>query len=141
MLPAASAGAKPQAAIGIGKFQGTMMPDDAERLVEGDVDAAGDRDLPAEHPLGRAGVVVQAVADVARLPARVAPGVAGVAHLQLGELLDVVVDDARRSGAAAAARSPGARWRQVWKASWAASIAASASASLARCTRDSEVYA
>ncbi len=26
MLPAASAGAKPQPAIGIGKFQGTMMP-------------------------------------------------------------------------------------------------------------------
>ena len=26
VLPAASAGAKPQAAIGIGKFQGTMMP-------------------------------------------------------------------------------------------------------------------
>ena len=26
MLPAARAGAKPQPAIGIGKFQGTMMP-------------------------------------------------------------------------------------------------------------------
>ena len=26
MLPAASAGAKPQPAIGIGKFHGTMMP-------------------------------------------------------------------------------------------------------------------
>ena len=26
MLPAASAGAKPQAAIGIGKFHGTMTP-------------------------------------------------------------------------------------------------------------------
>ncbi|GAA5119343.1 hypothetical protein GCM10023339_32980 [Alloalcanivorax gelatiniphagus] len=26
MLPAARAGAKPHAAIGIGKFQGTMMP-------------------------------------------------------------------------------------------------------------------
>ena len=51
VLPAASAGAKPQPAIGIGKFQGTMIADHAERLVEGDVDAAGDRDLPAEQPL------------------------------------------------------------------------------------------
>ena len=34
--------------------------DDAERLVEGDVDAAGDRDLPAEQPLGRRRVVVRA---------------------------------------------------------------------------------
>ena len=40
-------------------------------------------------------VVVQAVADVAGLPGRVAPGVPGVADLELGELLDVLVDDGR----------------------------------------------
>ena len=44
--------------------------DDAERLVEGDVEPAGDRDLLADQPLGRAGVVVQDVADVPGLPAR-----------------------------------------------------------------------
>ena len=83
--------------------------DHAERLVERHVDAAGHRDLPAEQPLGRAGVVVEAVADVAGLPARVAPGVAGVAHLELGELLEVGVDHGGEPRAAAAARSPGAR--------------------------------
>ncbi len=81
-------------------------PDHAERLVEGQVDAAGDRDLPAEHPLRRRRVVVEAVADVAGLPARVAPGVSGVADLELGQLLDVVVDD---RGEPAQERGPVAR--------------------------------
>ena len=58
--------------------------DHAERLAERDVDAAGDRDLPAEEPLGRRGVVVEAVADVAGLPAGVADGVAGVARPRAG---------------------------------------------------------
>jgi hypothetical protein len=66
--------------------------DDPERLVERDVDAAGDRDLVAGHALGGRRVVVQDVADVARLPRGVAPGVAGVADLQLGQLIDVLVD-------------------------------------------------
>ena len=61
--------------------------DHAERLVEGDVQAAGHRDLPAGQPLRRARVVVEHVADVARLPAGVADGVPGVAHLQRGQLL------------------------------------------------------
>ena len=109
--------------------------DDAERLVEGDVDAAGHRDLPAEQPLGRAGVVVEAVADVARLPARVAPGVAGVAHLELGELLDVRVDD---GGEAAQQRRALARARsalQAGKAACARSIAASVSRDATRGAR------
>ena len=76
--------------------------DHAERLVEGHVEAAGHRDLPAEHPLRGGRVVVQAVPDVAGLPGRVAPGVARVADLELGELLDVVVDDGRE-----AAQQPG----------------------------------
>ena len=67
--------------------------DDAQRLVEGQVGAAGNRDLAPEQPLGGTGVVVQAVAHIACLPPRVAPRVAGVAHLELGELLDVRVDD------------------------------------------------
>ena len=60
--------------------------------MEGDVDAAGDRDLPAEQALRRGAVVGQHVADVAGLPARVADGVAGVGHLELGQLLEVRVD-------------------------------------------------
>ena len=113
MLPAASAGAKPQPAIGIGKFHGTMIADDAERLLERDVDAAGDRDLPAEQPLGRGRVVGQHVADVAGLPAGVADGVAGVGHLELGQLLEVGVDLARRTGAAAGRGRPGLTARQA----------------------------
>ena len=65
--------------------------DHAERLVEGHVDAAGHRDLPPGQPLRRAGVVVEHVADVAGLPAGVADGVPGVAHLQLGQLVEVLV--------------------------------------------------
>jgi hypothetical protein len=61
--------------------------------VEGDVDAARHRDLPAEQPLGRGGVVGEDVADVPRLPAGVADGVPGVADLEGGELVDVLVDD------------------------------------------------
>ena len=66
--------------------------DHADGLGEGDVDAAGDRDLAAEQPFRRRGVIVQDVADVARLPARVADRVAGAADLEPGELLDVPVD-------------------------------------------------
>jgi hypothetical protein len=59
--------------------------------VEGDVHPALDRDLPAEQALGRGGVVVQAVTDVARLPAGVADRVARVVDLEPRELLDVGV--------------------------------------------------
>ena len=61
--------------------------------MEGDVDPTRDRDLTAEEALGCSGVVVQAVAHVARLPAGVADRVAGVGDLELGQLLDVRVDD------------------------------------------------
>ena len=61
--------------------------------MERDVETAGDRDLRAEQALRRAGVVGEHVADVARLPPRVADRVPGVAHLELRELLEVVVDE------------------------------------------------
>jgi hypothetical protein len=67
--------------------------DDPERLPEGDVDAAGDRDLASEVPLGRTGVVGEDVADVARLPAGVADRVPGVRDLEQRELLLVVADE------------------------------------------------
>ena len=81
--------------------------DDAERLLERHVEAAGDRDLPAEQPLRRRRVVAQDVADVAGLPARVADGVAGVAHLELGQLLVVARRPGRRTDATAGPGRPG----------------------------------
>ena len=93
VLPAASAGAKPQPAIGIGKFHGTITPTTPSGSRKVTSIAAGHRDLPAEEPLGRRRVVVEAVADVAGLPAGVADGVAGVVDLEPGQLLDVRVDD------------------------------------------------
>ena len=52
--------------------------DDAQRLLERDVDPACHGDLLAEVPLGRGGVVVENVADVACLTASVADGVARI---------------------------------------------------------------
>ena len=51
MLPAASAGANPQPAIGIGKFQGTITPTTPSGSVKVTSTPPGDRDLPAEQPL------------------------------------------------------------------------------------------
>ena len=86
--------------------------DHAERLVEGDVEAAGHRDLLADQPLRRRRVVGQHVADVAGLPAGVADGVPRVAHLEPGQLL-ARRRPPRRSGAAAGrgrrARPPATR--------------------------------
>ena len=61
--------------------------DDPERLAEGHVDAAGDRDRLAEQALGRPGVVAEALDDHPDLAARVADRLAGVARLERGELL------------------------------------------------------
>ena len=58
VLPAASAGPTFQEAIAIGKFQGVISADHAERLAEGQVHAAGHGDGVAQQPLRGAGVVV-----------------------------------------------------------------------------------
>src|SRR4051812_41492050 len=71
--------------------------DDAEWLGGGGGQAAGDRNLPSAQPLRRTGVVVEDVTDVARLPARVADGVAGVGDLELRELLAGAVDRGRET--------------------------------------------
>ena len=120
VLPAASAGAMPQARIGIGKFHGTISADHAQRLVEGHVQPAGHRDLPAEQPLRRRRVVLQHVADVPGLPAGLPDRVPGARDLERGQLVDVRVDlggepaqqpgpvagrDVRQAACAAAARS------------------------------------
>jgi hypothetical protein len=105
VLPAASAGANPQPAIGIGKFHGTMTP----TTPSGSWKVTSSRPAPGSagrQPLRRGRVVVEDVADVAGLPAGVADGVPGVAHLQLRQLLEW-----RRHGREPAqqpARSPGA---------------------------------
>ena len=92
VLPAASAGAKPQPAMAMGKFHGHDDAHHAEGLVEGDVEAAGHGDLPAAVALGCGGVELEHVADVARLPAGVPDHVAGVGHLEGGQLVEVGVD-------------------------------------------------
>jgi hypothetical protein len=51
----------------------------------------GHRDLPPGQPLRGRGVVTEHVAHVAGLPPGVPDPVAGVAHLQAGERLDVGV--------------------------------------------------
>lgn len=67
--------------------------DDAERFQDGEVDAAGDRDLPAQQAFDTARAVVEEIAHIARLPAGVADGVTGLADLGEGQFLDVFVDD------------------------------------------------
>jgi hypothetical protein len=103
-------------------------PDHPERLLEGHVDAAGDRDLASEQPFRSACVVVEHVADVACLPAGVADGVPGVADLQRRQLLDVVVHHGRETAQQAGPGRPGSTARQEGPAACARSIAASVSA-------------
>ena len=57
VLPAARAGREPPAGDGHREVPGHDHPDDAERLLERDVHAAGHRDLLAEQPLRGARVV------------------------------------------------------------------------------------
>src|SRR6266545_3797253 len=99
VLPAARAGAKPHAAIGIGKFHGTITPTTPSGSWKVTSTPPG---TGICRPVNRAGVVVQDVADVASLPPGVADGVSRVAHLQPGQLLDVTVHDGRE-----AAQQPG----------------------------------
>ena len=134
VLPAASAGASFQAAIVSGKFQGDDQADDAERLAEGHVDAAGDRDRLAEQPLRRARVVAEGVDDHPDLAARVADRLAGVARLEHRQLL-VRAGQRRRRARAAARAAPGASARHAGKRRLArAATAASTSSTPARGT-------
>ncbi len=61
---------------------GHDQADDAERLAEGHVDAAGDRDRVAEQPLRAGRVVAEGVGDHPDLAAGVADRLAGVARLE-----------------------------------------------------------
>ncbi len=93
VLPAASAGREAPAGDGHREVPRHDDGDDAERLLEGDVDAARDGDLLAEEPLRSGGVVREDVPDVPRLPPRVADRVAGVGDLEPGQLLVVLADE------------------------------------------------
>ncbi len=68
------------------------QPDHADGLVEGDVQAAGHRNLPPGQPLGRGRVVVQDVADVPGLPAGLAERMTRAGDLQPGQFVEVGVD-------------------------------------------------
>ena len=99
VLPAASAGRDLPGGDHQREVPGHDQPDDAERLAEGHVDAAGDRDRLPEQPLGRAGVVAEGLDDHADLAAGVADRLAGVAGLEADQLLQLALErvgDARR---------------------------------------------
>ncbi len=72
--------------------------DDAQRLVERDVQAARHRNLLARQAFRAGRVELQDVADVAGLPLGVADRVPGVGDLQRRQFVDVGIDD-RREGA------------------------------------------
>ena len=107
---------------GHGEVPGHDDAHDPQRLVEGDVEAAGHRDLPAAVALGGAGVELEHVAHVARLPAGIADDVAGVGHLQRGQLLAVRVDGggepAQQAGPVARAPRPARARRRRRPARW-----------------------
>ena len=71
---------------------GHDQADDAERLAEGHVDAAGDRDRLPEQPLRPAGVVAEGFGDHLDLAAGVGDRLADVARLGQGQLFAVLGD-------------------------------------------------
>ena len=114
----------PQPRIGIGKFHGHDDADDAERLVEGQVGAAGDRDLPAEEPLR--GSRSSSVRQSRTLPAsqRALPSVWPALRTSSSASSSTWASTTAANRRSTAARSPGATARHVANASCAASIAA-----------------
>ena len=94
----------------------------ADRLVEGDVQPAGHRNLTPGQAFRRRRVVQQHVADLPGLPARHADGVAEPATSSRGQLLDVSSTTAANARSSRA-RSPGATARQAGLAAAARSIA------------------
>ncbi len=76
VFPAASAGANPQPAIGIGKFHGTMTPTTPSGSWNVMSTPPGTGICRAVQAFRRAGVEVEHVTYVSRLPPRVADGVA-----------------------------------------------------------------
>src|SRR5207253_9953649 len=71
-------------------------PDDAERLAEGHVDAACDRNRLAEVLVDRARVEVEDVRHHPDLPARIGDRLADVARLDARQLLAVLLDERRQ---------------------------------------------
>jgi hypothetical protein len=93
---------------------GRDQPDDAERLPEGHVDAARHGDRPARVPLGRARVIAERLDDHAHLAARIRDRLAGVARLELRELLEHLLERVREpvEQGGAVARGHGAPGRE-----------------------------
>ncbi len=110
---------------------GHYKPDDAERLAEGHVHAAGDGDRVAEEPLRHPGVVVEGLRHHPHLAERVADRLAGVLRLQLGQMLSFSASSASARRLRRRERSAGSTSRHAGKASFAREIAASASSSVA----------
>ena len=111
---------------------GHDQPDDAERLAEGHVDAAGDRDRVAEQALGGAGVVAEGLDHHPDLAARVGDRLAGVARLERRELLRLPLERLGESAQQSRRGPPGATARQLGNARFARATAASTSSTPAR---------
>ena len=95
MLPQASAGPSFQRGDVEREVPGDDQPDDAERLAESQVDAAGDGDRLAVVLVDGAGVEVEDVGDHADLAARAADRLADVCGLDPRELFAVLLDERR----------------------------------------------
>ena len=97
MLPQASAGPSFQRGDVEREVPRDDQPDDAERLAEGHVDAAGDGDRLAVVLVDGAGVEVEDVGDHADLAARAGDRLADVLRLDPRELLGVLLDERREA--------------------------------------------
>jgi hypothetical protein len=93
VLPQASAGPTFQLAIASGKFHRDDQPDDAERLAERQIDAAGHWNRLAVVLVDRPGVEVEDFGDHADLAAGVGDRLARVTALQPSQLLTVLLDE------------------------------------------------
>ena len=71
--------------------------DDADRLMERDVHAAGHRDLHPDKALGCRRVVLDHVSHMAGFPASLRDRMPGVQHLELSKLLDLLADPPRET--------------------------------------------
>ena len=95
MLPAASAGPSFHDGHVDREVPRHDQAADPDRLAQREVEAGrADRDRLAEELVGGAGVVVEDEADGERLAARALDGLADVGRLQLGQLLEVGLDQA-----------------------------------------------
>jgi hypothetical protein len=92
-----------------GKVPGGDQADNAERLTDRPRLTARDRDRVPQQPLGGAGVVAEGVDDHRDLSARVSDRLTGVARLEHGEPLELVLQRVRQLAQPRRTRAGGER--------------------------------